>query len=702
MAQPGEAGTTQTQNNPGHFIARNGDIVFALAVVGIIIMFIIPMPTTMMDILLTANITFSMVVILVSIYTTEPLDVSVFPSLLLFATLFRLGLNVSTTRLILGDAYAGEIIESFGTFVVAGNYVVGFIIFLIIVIIQYIVITKGAERVAEVAARFTLDAMPGKQMSIDADLNAGIITEEEARRQREKIRKEADFYGAMDGASKFVKGDAIAGIIITSINIVGGLVIGILQQDMGLGEAAQTYTLLTVGDGLVSQIPALLVSSATGMVVTRAAAEGSMGRDMSVQLTGQPKALWIASGVLFLLGFVPGLPTLPFMVLAFLVGAVAFMIRRQARLAREAEAEERAREEPAEEEGEERRPQKEELSDLIKVDPMEVEVGYNLIPLVLPEQGGDFLDRVAMIRRQTASELGIIVPPVRVLDNLQLDPDVYRIKLKGVEIDRFEIRPDHYLAMESGMTSDDIDGIETQEPAFGTPALWIEEAQKDEAEMANYTIVDPPSVMATHLTELIKDNAHELLGRQEVQELIENFEEDYPAVVDELLPDLLTLGEIQKVLQNLLWEGIPVNNLLTILETLADYAPRTKDTQILTEYVRQALSRQITSQYTAADGRLNAVTLDPELEDELEQALDSSEQGKYLALPPRQAQELIDKIAAEMQNLLEVGYDPILLVAPNIRKPLKELTHRSLERLIVLSFNELESDVDLEIHGTVK
>jgi len=701
MAQPGEAGTTQTQN-PGHFIARNGDIVFALAVVGIIIMFIIPMPTTMMDILLTANITFSMVVILVSIYTTEPLDVSVFPSLLLFATLFRLGLNVSTTRLILGDAYAGEIIESFGTFVVAGNYVVGFIIFLIIVIIQYIVITKGAERVAEVAARFTLDAMPGKQMSIDADLNAGIITEEEARRQREKIRKEADFYGAMDGASKFVKGDAIAGIIITSINIVGGLVIGILQQDMGLGEAAQTYTLLTVGDGLVSQIPALLVSSATGMVVTRAAAEGSMGRDMSVQLTGQPKALWIASGVLFLLGFVPGLPTLPFMVLAFLVGAVAFMIRRQARLAREAEAEERAREEPAEEEGEERRPQKEELSDLIKVDPMEVEVGYNLIPLVLPEQGGDFLDRVAMIRRQTASELGIIVPPVRVLDNLQLDPDVYRIKLKGVEIDRFEIRPDHYLAMESGMTSDDIDGIETQEPAFGTPALWIEEDQKDEAEMANYTIVDPPSVMATHLTELIKDNAHELLGRQEVQELIENFEEDYPAVVDELLPDLLTLGEIQKVLQNLLWEGIPVNNLLTILETLADYAPRTKDTQILTEYVRQALSRQITSQYTAADGRLNAVTLDPELEDELEQALDSSEQGKYLALPPRQAQELIDKIAAEMQNLLEVGYDPILLVAPNIRKPLKELTHRSLERLIVLSFNELESDVDLEIHGTVK
>ncbi len=693
---------SSSAQGPGHFIARNGDILFALAVVGIIIMFIIPMPTTVMDILLTTNITFSMVVILVSIYTTEPLDVSVFPSLLLFATLFRLGLNVSTTRLILGEAYAGEIIESFGTFVVAGNYVVGFIIFLIIIVIQYVVITRGAERVAEVAARFTLDAMPGKQMSIDADLNAGIITEEEARQQREKIRKEADFYGAMDGASKFVKGDAIAGIIITIINIIGGLIIGVVQQEMALGEAAQTYTLLTVGDGLVSQIPALLVSSATGMVVTRAAAEGSMGRDMSVQLTHQPKALWIASGVLFLMAFVPGLPTLPFLVLAFLVGSVAFMLRRQARLAREMVEEEEREEAEAEEEAETRRPQKEELSDLIKIDPMEVEVGYNLIPLVLPEQGGDFLDRVAMIRRQTASDLGIIVPPVRVLDNLQLDPNVYRIKLKGVEIDRFEIMPDHVLAMESGMTTEEIEGIETVEPAFGTPAIWIEEDMKEEAEMANYTIVDPPSVMATHLTEVIKDNAHELLGRQEVQELIDNFEEDYPAVVDELLPDLLTLGEIQKVLQNLLWEGIPINNLLTIIETLADYAPRTKDTQLLTEYVRQNLSRQITSQYVAADDKLHAVSLDPELEDELKQAVESSEQGSYLALPPRRAQEIIEKIASEMQQLLELGHDPILLTAPDIRRPVKELTHRSLERLIVLSFNELESDVDLEIHGTVK
>ncbi len=701
MATGSEAGSKAPEAR--NFIAQNGDILFALSVVGIIIMFIIPMPTAFMDILLTTNITFSMVVILVSIYTTEPLEVSVFPSLLLFATLFRLGLNVSTTRLILGQAYAGEIIESFGTFVVAGNYVVGFIIFLIIIVIQYIVITKGAERVAEVAARFTLDAMPGKQMSIDADLNAGIITEEEARRQREKIRKEADFYGAMDGASKFVKGDAIAGIVITSINIVGGLVIGVLQQDMALAEAAQTYTLLTVGDGLVSQIPALLVSSATGMVVTRAAAEGSMGQDMSVQLTGQPKALWIASAVLFLLAFVPGLPTLPFLVLAFLVGTVAFMVRRQVQMAEEVEAEEE--EAAAEKEAEaerERGPQRDELSDLIKVDPMEVEVGYNLIPLVLPEQGGDFLDRVAMIRRQTASELGIIVPPVRVLDNLQLDPGVYRIKLKGVEIDRFEIKPDHYLAMESGMTSDDLEGVETEEPAFGTPAIWIEEDQKDEAEMAGYTVVDPPSVMATHLTEVIKDNAHELLGRQEVKELVDSFEEDYPAVVDELLPDLLTLGEIQKVLQNLLREGIPVNNLLTIMETLADYAPRTKDPDVLTEYVRQALSRQITSQYMAGDGKLHAVSLDPELEDKLDQAVDTSDQGKYLALKPQEAQDLIGNIASEMQQLLELGYDPILLTAPNIRKPLKELTHRSLERLIVLSFNELESDVDLEIHGTVK
>ena len=678
---------------------KNTDVVFALAIVGIIIMFIIPLPTFFMDILLATNITFSMVVILVSIYTSEPLEVSVFPSLLLFATLFRLALNVSTTRLILGQGYAGEVINSFGNFVVGGNYVVGFIIFLILIIIQYIVITKGAERVAEVAARFTLDAMPGKQMSIDADLNSGLITEQEAKKQREKIRQEADFYGAMDGASKFVKGDAIAGIIITIINIIGGLIVGMVQQGMPFAEAAQTYTLLTVGDGLVSQIPALLISSATGMVVTRAAASGDMGSDMAEQLTGQPKALMISAGVLAVLAVVPGLPFLPFLILGLFIGIIGFLLYRE----EVQEAEEAAvQEEEKEEAGAQKTPETEELTNLIQVDQMEVEVGYNLISLVLPEQGGDFMDRVAMIRRQTAMEMGIIVPPVRILDNLQLEPNVYRIKLKGVEIDRYEILPDHYLAMDSGVTTEKIDGVETQEPAFGTDAIWITEDQKEKAELANYTIVDPPSVMATHLTEVIKDHAYELLGRQEVQELIDNIEQNYPAVIDELVPDLMSLGEIQKVLQNLLWEGIPIKNLVTILETLADYAVKTKDIQILTEYVRQSLSRQITSLYTAEDNKLYAVTLDPQLEEELNQSLEQSDQGNYLALDPQRAQNIIEKIAQTLQTLLQQGHEPILLTAPPIRRPIKELSYRSFEELVVLSYNELQNDLDLQILGTVK
>jgi flagellar biosynthesis protein FlhA len=672
---------------------RNSDIIFAVAIVGIVIMFIIPLPTFLMDILLATNITFSMVIILVSIYITEPLQLSVFPSLLLFATLFRLGLNVSTTRLILGQGYAGRIIMSFGNFVVGGNYVVGLIIFLILVAIQFLVITKGAERVAEVAARFTLDAMPGKQMSIDADLNAGIIDEKEARFQREKIRQEADFYGAMDGASKFVKGDAIAGIIITAINIIGGLIIGALQQGMPINEAAQTYALLTVGDGLVSQIPALLISTATGLVVTRAASQSNMGEEVTGQLTSQPKPLWIACGVLFVLGFVPGLPTVPFLVLASLIGAAAYLIRLQ----KTADKEETVEEELTEL----RRPETEEINELLKVDPMEVEVGYNLISLVLPEQGGDFLDRVAMIRRQTAMELGMVIPPVRILDNLQLEPNVYRIKLKGVEVSRYEILPDHYMAMDTGITTSKLEGIETLEPAFGTPALWIPEKKREEAEMANYTVVDPPSVMATHLTQIIRAHAYELLGRQEVKNLIDNVKDDYPAVVEELLPDLMTLGEIQKVLQNLLWEGIPIKNIVTILETLADYAPRTKDVYLLTEYVRQSLSRQITSLFTEDDGKLYAITLDPQLEDELNQALEASDQGNYLALEPKLARRITERIAGGVQELLEQGHQPILITAPMLRRPVKELTYRALKELITLSYNELNTEVHIEVIGMV-
>ncbi len=672
---------------------KNSDIIFAVAIVGIVIMFIIPLPTFLMDILLTTNITFSMVIILVSIYITEPLQLSVFPSLLLFTTLFRLGLNVSTTRLILGQGYAGRIIMSFGNFVVGGNYVVGLIIFLILVIIQFLVITKGAERIAEVAARFTLDAMPGKQMSIDADLNAGIIDEGEARQQREKIRQESDFYGAMDGASKFVKGDAIAGIIITAINIIGGLIIGSLQQGMPVVEAAQTYALLTVGDGLVSQIPALLISTATGLVVTRAASQSNMGNEISEQLSSQPKPLWIACCVLFILGFVPGLPTIPFLVLAVLVGIMAYFIGIQTATVEEAV-------------GEEdligmRRPETEEINKLLKVDPLEVEVGYNLISLVLPEQGGDFLDRVAMIRRQTAMELGMVIPPVRILDNLQLEPNVYRIKLKGVEISRYQIIPDHYLAMDTGVTTRKLEGIDTMEPAFGTPAFWISEKQREEAEMANYTVVDPPSVMATHLTQIIRTQAYEFLGRQEVKNLIDYVKGNYPAVVEELLPDLMTLGEIQKVLQNLLWEGLPIKDMVTILETLADYAPRTKDVQLLTEYVRQSLSRQITSLFVEEDGKIYVITLEPRLEDELNQALETSEQGNYLSLEPQLTRRVIDSIAGEAQRLLEQGHQPILITAPMLRRPVKELTYRVLRDIVVLSYNELHTESNIEVLGAV-
>jgi len=679
-------------------ITNNMDIIFALMVVGIIVMFIIPLPTMLLDMLLAANITFSMVVILVSIYTTEPLDLSVFPSLLLFATLFRLGLNVSTTRLILGQGYAGEIIMSFGDFVVGGNYVVGLIIFLILVVIQFVVITKGAERVAEVAARFTLDAMPGKQMSIDADLNAGIIDEREAKREREKIRQEADFYGAMDGASKFVKGDAIAGIIITFINIIGGLVIGMLQQGMGFGEASQTYILLTVGDGLVSQISALLISTATGMVVTRAASDNNMGNEMTEQLLKQPKALFIAAGVLLVLGFVPGLPTIPFLVLAVFIATMAYLIIRTAQV----EAPREKKKEKAELSPEEKQEMKEqEIKQLIKVDKLEIEVGYNLISLVLPEQGGDFLDRVANIRKQIAMELGIILPPVRIVDNLQLQPNTYKIKLQGVEISEYQLFADKYLAMDPGDTFEDIEGVDTEEPAFGTPAIWIEAEQRERAEMANYTVVDPGSVMATHLTEIIKSHAYELLGREEVKKLIDNVKEDNQAVVDELMPDLMNLGEIQKILQNLLWENIPIKNLVLILETLADHAARTKDQTILTEYVRQGLSRQISNQFTDENNNLNVFTIDPQKEEKLANSLEQSDQGNYLSLQPAEAQNLINSIVQQAKQLLEQGREPILLTSPMIRRPIKEMVHRTFSDLTVLSFNELESDVELQVQGVV-
>ena len=677
-------------------IREYSDLLFVIAVIIVVVMFMIPLPTFILDLLLTLNISFSLTILISAIYLTNPLELSVFPSLLLVATLFRLGLNVSTTRLILGQADAGQVIETFGNFVVGGDYIVGFVIFIILVAIQYIVITKGSERVAEVSARFTLDAMPGKQMSIDADLSSGLITEAEARQKREEIRQEADFYGAMDGASKFVKGDAIAGIIITLINIVGGLIIGVIQQGMAITEALTTYTLLTVGDGLVSQIPALLISTATGIVVTRAASEGNLGEDFTNQIMSQPRTLIIVSVVIFLLGLLTPLPIIPFWFLALSAGAMGYTLYQ-------AEQEESEQEEaPQEEEQAEEYREEESMTDLLQVDPMEVEVGYNLIPLVVPEQGGDLLDRVSMIRRQCALELGIVVPPIRIRDNMQLEPNHYRVNLRGVEIAEHEIMVDKYMAMDSGMATGEIQGQETTEPAFGLPALWVDEDEKEKAEMAGYTVVDPPSVIATHLTELVKNHAYELLSRQDVQDLVDNVREDNPAVVDELIPDLMSIGKIQKVLQNLLKERVSIRNLVSILEVLADQATNTQDVAVLTEYVRQdALSRHISKKYKDDNDNIYVITLAPELEEQLSNSIEHTEQGSYLALNPDFAQQIYNSLSQQIQNVSNQGYDPVVITSPILRYHFKELTEQVASDLIVLSYNELESYINVQTVGMV-
>jgi flagellar biosynthesis protein FlhA len=557
-----------------NFIAERTDVLVAAMIVGIVMMMIIPMPTWLLDILLTFNITFALIIIMVSVFNLDPLDFSVFPSLLLIMTLFRLALNISSTRLILLHAYAGEVINTFGSFVVGGNTVVGFIIFLILVVIQFIVITRGAERVSEVAARFTLDAMPGKQMAIDADLNAGLINEDEARERRQKIQREADFYGAMDGASKFVKGDAIAGIIIVIINVVGGLIIGMAQRGMPAGEAVQVYTLLTVGDGLVTQIPALLMSTATGIVVTRSASQFNLGKELTLQVFSYPKALGLAAIILFILGTI-GLPRTPMYALGAFFGALFILTRN----AGKAEEEQELTEDVAEAE-QIKRP--ENVMELLQVEKMEMELGYGLIPLVDVEQGGDLLDRIVMIRRQCAVELGFIVPPIRIRDNMQLKPNSYVVKIKGAEIASGELLLDHYLAIGPDIENDmDLIGVDTVEPAFGLPARWINTAQKDQAEMNGYTVVDPPSVLATHLTTVIKNHAFELLGRQEVQNMVDYIKEQNPAVVSDLIPDLINLSELQKVLSNLLREQVSIRDLTTILETLADYGRLTKEKKVL-------------------------------------------------------------------------------------------------------------------------
>jgi len=676
-------------------IFKYSDVFVAVAVIAMIVMMVVPLPTALLDLLLSFNLTFSLVIVLVTMYTSEPLQFSIFPSLLLVTTLFRLSLNVTSARLVLLNGYAGEVIRTFGQFVVGGNPVVGFIVFLILVVIQFIVITRGAERVAEVAARFTLDAMPGKQMSIDADLNAGIITDKEARARRLAIEREADFYGAMDGASKFVRGDAIAGILIIVIDIIGGFIIGIVQRGLSVTEALNTYTLLTVGEGLITQIPALLISTATGMVVTRAASEGAMGQDLVGQLLAQPRVLQIAGGVLGLLGLVPGLPKIPFFALAVLTFALGSYMQRAIR-ADAAEAEEKAKAEAVESE---KRP--ENVLNLLQIDPLEIELGYGLIPLADRAQNGDLAERVAAIRRQMALELGLVVPPIRIMDNMQLRPNNYVIKLRGVQISQGELILGRYLAMNPGTAEEEIPGIPTREPAFGLPALWITEEQRERAEVLGYTVVDPGSVLATHLTEIIRSHAPDLLGRQEVQTLIEAVKQHHPAVIEELIPNLMTAGEVQKVLQNLLREGVSIRDLVSIAEALADHARQTKDPDILTEYARQALFRTITRQYGLDKGRIAVITLDPELEQLILKSIQRSEHGAYLALDPEVGQRVHASVREQVEKLTALGRQAIVLCSPIVRLYFRRLIERALPRLVVLSYNELDSGVEVESVGTV-
>ncbi|MCT6923563.1 flagellar biosynthesis protein FlhA [Metasolibacillus sp.] len=670
------------------------DIGVLAAVILVVAMLIIPLPTWLLSFLIIINITLALLVLLTAMNMKEALDFSIFPSVILLLTLFRLGLSVSTTRAILANGDAGEVVETFGNFVTGGNILVGLVIFMLLVIIQFIVITKGAERVAEVAARFTLDAMPGKQMSIDADLNAGIISEKEARERRDKVAGESDFYGAMDGATKFVKGDAIASIIMVFINLLFGMIIGILNLGLSFGEAANKFSILTVGDGLVSQIPALLISTATGIVVTRAASDGNLGEDITRQLFAQSKLLYVAGATIFLLGlFTP----IPFWITIPISGALAIgawlMDRKQ-----EESPEELL--ELEEEVATDTMKSPENVVNLLNVDPIEFEFGYGLIPLVDASQGGDLLDRVVMIRRQLALELGIVIPVVRIRDNIQLQPNEYRIKIKGNEMARGELLLDHYLAMSPG-DDDSIEGIDTIEPSFGLPAKWITEQVKEEAEMLGYTVVDPPSVVSTHLTEMIRANAYELLGRQETKQLIDHLRETHAILVEELTPTPLSIGEIQKVLSKLLRENVSIRNLPIIFETLADYSKLTSDTDILTEYVRQALARQITTQYVNGQPALKVITVSAKVEKLIADSIQQTDHGNYLAMDPHDSQLVLETIAKEVERVSYMEQSPLILCSPGVRMYLRQLTERYFPQIPILSYNELDAAVEIQSVGVV-
>ena len=671
------------------------DAVVAIYILTAFIMLIVPLPAWILDVFMAFNMAVAFTILFAAMFSKEVLDMSYFPSILLFTTIFRIAMNVSSTRLILTTGTAGNVVMTFGQFVGGGDLIVGAVIFIILILVQFLVINKGTERVAEVTARFTLDAMPGKQMAIDADLNTGAIDDKEAKIRRDKIQQESSFFGSMDGAVKYVKGDAVAGLILTVINLVGGIIMGMTRSGMDISTALSTYGVLTIGDGLVSQIPSLLISLSTGILVTKGGKEAEFGTTIVKQLFGIPKAMYMVGATLMFLGITTGLNTILFLGLGLLFIVAGRMVAgniETAGIENMVDAEETAAEEIR---------QPENVNSLLQVDPIELEFGYGIIPLADAAQGGDLLDRVVMIRRQIALELGTVVPIIRLRDNIQLNPNQYIIKIKGIQVSEGEILFDHYMAMNPGYVEEEITGIPTFEPSFHLPAIWITEGQRERAESLGYTVVDPPSIIATHLTEVIRQHIAELLTRQDVQGLINNLKENNPALVEELVPKLLGLGEVQKVLQNLLQEGISIRDLLTIFETLADYAPTTRDTDILTEYVRQSLKRAISVKYFPAHETTQVITLDPKIEQEIMGSVKQTEQGAYLNLDPERTRKIMDSLGKEVQKLENLGKHPIIITSPIVRMYFKRLTEDYYKDLIVVSYNEIESNVELQSVGMV-
>lgn len=671
------------------------DVLISSSIIVILMIMIVPFPATAMDFFLAINISLSLIVLLVAFYTLKPLQFAVFPGMLLILTLFRLSLNVGTTRLILSEGHAGSIIESFGGFIVQGNYVIGIIIFSVLVIINFVVITKGATRIAEVAARFTLDAMPGKQMSIDADLSAGLLTDQEAKKKREEISNEADFYGAMDGASKFVRGDVIAGLLITFINIIGGLIIGTAQQGMSLAEAGEMYTLLTIGDGLVSQIPALLISTAAGIIVSRAASEGNLSNELTTQLLGNPKTVVIGSVFVFFIGALPGLPAIPFWSIAGFLLFLAYKNHKKSEAEELADEMEKSRELTGKTE--------DRVEDYLLLDTLELEIGYSLIPMVESKDGGDLLERMASLRKQLASELGIIIPSIRIRDNVQLDANHYTIKMRGIDQGDGELLPGYHLTLLPTDFNPDIQGIETKDPTFGMDAIWVSGKNKSQAEKYGLSVIEAGAVITTHLMEVLKKNAHKLVDRQMTQRLIDNIKEQYPALVDELIPDGLKIGDVQKVLKRLLMERIPVKDLVTILETLADHCHQTQNTDVLTEYCRAALAETITRQFATAQNEVIVVMMDSNLESHLiGQAQQGTLNSNTLGLTPDSV-EIIYKNASELfERMIKQGFDPILLTSPVLRFTMFEFLAPILPEINVLSYNDISPDVQFKTFGRLR